>query len=56
MFNGVFSRASLPRIKDMSYVIKFIDKQSKGRYWVSLFINKHMAVYFDLFVMDYIAH
>ena len=28
--------------------------QSKGIHWVSLFIDKNMAVYFDSFVIEYI--
>ena len=44
-----FSRENLPRIKDGPYVINLNDKLSKGTYWVSLFINRHAAVYFDSF-------
>ena len=36
-FNGVFSRNSLPRIKERAYVINLDDKKSKGTHWVSLF-------------------
>ena len=53
-FNGVFSRNNLARIKDGAYVISLDDKNSKGTYWVSLFINKNVAIYFDSFGIDYI--
>ena len=53
-FNGVFSRNNLPRIKDGAYVINLDDKNSKGTHWVSLFINKNTAVYFDSFEIEYI--
>ena len=29
-------------------------KKSKGTYWVSLFINRNIAVYFDSFGTEYI--
>ena len=53
-FKVVFSRDNLPRIKDGAYVINFDDKQSKGTHWVSLFINKNTAVYFDSIGIEYI--
>ena len=43
----------LPRIKDGAYVINLDDKNSKGTHWVSLFVNKNTAVYFDSFVIEY---
>ena len=52
-FNGFFSRNNLPRIKDVAYVINLDDKNSKGTHWVSLFINKDIAIYFDSFVTEY---
>ena len=36
------------------YVINLDDKNSKGTYWVSLFINKNAAVYFGSFGIEYI--
>ena len=39
-FNGVFSRNSLPRIKDGANVINLDDKGSKGTHWVSLLLTK----------------
>ena len=52
--NGVFSRNSLPRIKDGAYVINLDDRNSKGTHWVSLFIDKNIAIYFDSFGIEYI--
>ena len=46
-FNSVFSRNSLARIKDGAYVINIDDKNSKRKHWVSLFINKNIAIYSD---------
>ena len=33
-FNGVFSRNTLPRIKDEPDVINLNDKKSKGTHWI----------------------
>ena len=56
MINGVFSfsRDNLPRIKDGAYVINLDDKKSKGTRWISLFIDRNKAVYFDSFGIEYI--
>ena len=51
-FNVVFSRYSLPRIKDGMYVINLDDKQSKGTYWVSLFIDRSIAMNFESFGIE----
>ena len=53
-FNGVFSRNDLPRIKDEAYVKNLDDKNSKGTHWVSLFIDKNIAIYNDSFGIKYI--
>ena len=58
-FNDVFSRNNLPRIKDGAYVInlnvkELVKENSKGTHWVSLFIDKNSAVYFDSFGIKYI--
>ena len=53
-FNGLFSRNSLPRIKDEAYVINLGDRNSKGTQKVSLFIDRNLAVYFDSFGIEYI--
>ena len=52
--NGVFSRNNWPRIKDGAYVINLDDRNSKGTHWVSLFIDKNIAIYFDSFGIEYI--
>ena len=53
-FKGVFSRNNLPGIKDGAYVINLNDNNSKGTHWVSLFIDKNTAVYFDSFETEHI--
>ena len=53
-FSCRFSRNNLPRIKDGACVINHGDKNSKGKHYVSLFIDRNLAVYFDSFGMEYI--
>ena len=53
-FNGVFLRKNLHRIKDEAYVINLDNKNSKGTHWVSLFIDRNIALYFDSFAIEYI--
>ena len=53
-FNSIFSINYLPRIKDGAYTINLDDKKSKRTYWLSLFIDRNTAVYFDFFVIKYV--
>ena len=41
-------------MKDGTYVINFNDKIIKGTHWVSLFIDKKTALYFDSSGIEYI--
>ena len=54
-FNDVFSRNNLPEIKDGAYFINLDGKNNKETHWVSLFIDKNTAVYFDSFGIEYIS-
>ena len=47
--NGVFSRNNLSVINDETYVINFNDKNSKGKHWVLLFLDRNVAVHSDSF-------
>ena len=53
-FNGIFSRSDLPIIQDWAYVTNLDGKKSKGTHWISLFIDRSTAVYFDYFGIEYI--
>ena len=53
-FNSFFSRNNLPRIKDGAYIINLDDKNIKVTHWVSLFIDRNIAVYLDSFGIEYI--
>ena len=54
-FNDVCSREKLSKTKDGVYVINLDDNQGKGAHFVSLFINRYTAVYFDSFWIEYIS-
>ena len=45
--NGVFSRNNLHIIQDGVYAKNLNEKQNKGTDWISLFVNRHMTMYFD---------
>ena len=53
-FNGVFSRNNLPKIKDGAHIKNLDDKNSKETHWISLFVDRNLAVYFDSFGIEYI--
>ena len=53
-FSGVFSGNNLPKVIDGAYVINLVDLKSKETHWVSLFIDRNTAVYFDSFRTEYI--
>ena len=52
-FIGVFQETTYVK-KDGAYVINLDDKHSTERHYVSLFIDKNTAVYFNSFGVEYI--
>ena len=44
----LLQKNNLPRMKEGAYFIDLDDKKIKGTYWVSLFIDRNMAVYLFL--------
>ena len=53
-FNGVYSRNSLPKIKDGAYVINLNEYKSIGIYWIALYVNDNNVTYFDSFGVEHI--
>ena len=49
-----FSGNNLPKVINGAYVINLVDLKSKETHWVSLFIDRNTAVYFDSFRTEYI--
>ena len=57
-FNGVYSKNSLPKIKDGAFVINLDEFKSVGSYWIALYVNVNSrkapydAIYFDTFGVE----
>ena len=52
--NEIMYNTEVLIIKDVAYVINFDGNKRKGTRWVSLFIGKNTAMYFDSFRIEYI--
>ena len=50
----MFFKRRFPQKKDGAYVTNLDNKQSKETHWVSLFIDRNTAVYFDSLMTEYI--
>ena len=54
-FNGVYSRNSLSKIKDETYVINLDENKSRGTGCIVLYVNgNNSIVYFDSFRIEHI--
>ena len=53
-FNGVYSRNSLPKIKEEAYVINLDEFKSIGTHWIALYVNRINTTYFDTFGVEHI--
>ena len=53
-FNGVYSRDSLPKIKDGAYIINFDEYCDIGAHWVVLYAHNDNVTYFDSFGVEHI--
>ena len=51
-FNGVYSRNSLPKLKDVEYVINLSEYKSIGTHWMTLYVNAKNVTYFDSFGVE----
>ena len=56
IFNGVYSRDNLPKIKDGAYIINFDECSDIGTHWVALWVSQaspkdvnNNVTYFDSF-------
>ena len=48
-FNDVYSRDSMPKIKDGTYVINLDDYSDIGTYWIALYALDDNVTYFKSF-------
>ena len=53
-FNEVYSRNSLPKIKDWAFVINLNEYKSIGTHWIDLNANDDNVTYFDSSGVEYI--
>ena len=44
-FNGVYSRNSLPRIRDGTYAINHYEYKSIRTHWMALYVNGNNIIY-----------
>ena len=54
VFNGVFSRNNLPKLKNGEYIINLDHSENTGTHWIVIFVNKKKVIYFDSFGVEYI--
>ena len=54
MFNGVYSRNNLPKMKDGSYIINFDEYESIGTQWLAFYGNVENVTYFERFGVEHI--
>ena len=54
IFNGVYSRDNLPKIKDGAYIIDLDEYSDIGTHWVSLYVRNNNVTYFDSFDVEHI--
>ena len=48
-FNSVYSRKTLPKIKNGTYVINLDEYKLIGAHWIVLYVNDNKVTYFDSF-------
>ena len=53
-FYGVFSRNSLPKIKDGAYVINLDEYESIGTHLIALYVDDNNVTYFDSFGVEHV--
>ena len=49
IFNGVYSKNNLSKIKDRGYIINLDEYESIGTHWIALYVNAENVTYFDSF-------
>ena len=53
-FDGVFSRNSLPKLKNGEYVVNLDHSRNTGTHWIVIFMKNNEVIYFDSFGVEYI--
>ena len=52
IFNDVYSRNNLSKIKDRKYMINLEEYESIGTHWIALYVNDNNVPYFDGFGVE----
>ena len=52
VFNSVYSRNDLPKIKVGTYAINLGEYKSIGTHWIALYVNGNKVIYFDSFGVE----
>ena len=55
MYNGVYSKNNLPKIKNGAYVINLNEYKSIETHWITLYVNAENVTYFDNFGVEHIS-
>ena len=53
-FNGVYSRNTLPKIKNGAYVVNLDQYADSGTHWIGLYLKNNEAIYYDSFGAEYV--
>ena len=51
-FKGVYSRNSLPKIKDGAYIMNLDEYESVGTHWIALYVSGDNVTYFNSFGVE----
>ena len=54
IFNGVYSRDNLHKIKDETYVVNLDEYESVETHWITLYLNGDKVTYFHSIGVEYI--
>ena len=55
IFNGVYLRNNLSKVKDGAYIINLDQYKSIRTLWIALYVNDENVTYFDSFGVEHIA-
>ena len=54
LFNAVYSRDNLPKVKDGAYVINLVEYFDIGTHWIALYVQNNDVTYFESFGVEHI--
>ena len=54
LFNAVYSRDNLSKVKDGAYVINLVEWFDTGTHWIALYVQNNGVTYFESFGAEHI--